>query len=126
MHFYQILFPIGFLFSLISGWVRECTGSSFNFVFAHVANSILFLKAVQQQQKQLIPICSSLSSGQKTVKIPLAFRSPKAFPLSNVYEIFCPIRDRMGLISILFCRFWLYLLSAICLPKKAEKPWIFK
>jgi membrane protease YdiL (CAAX protease family) len=43
IHFYLILFPVAVLFGLASGWVRECTGSSFNFVVAHVANSILFL-----------------------------------------------------------------------------------
>jgi hypothetical protein len=43
MHFYPILYPIAILFGLISGWVRERTGSSFNFVIAHVLNSILFL-----------------------------------------------------------------------------------
>jgi membrane protease YdiL (CAAX protease family) len=43
MHYYAILFPLGFLFGIVSGWVRERTGSSFNFVIAHVANNILFL-----------------------------------------------------------------------------------
>ena len=43
MHFYPILFPVAVSFGLISGWVRERTGSSFNFVIAHIANSILFL-----------------------------------------------------------------------------------
>jgi membrane protease YdiL (CAAX protease family) len=45
MHYYPILFPLGFLFGLSSGWVRKRTGSSFNFVIAHIANSILFLVA---------------------------------------------------------------------------------
>jgi membrane protease YdiL (CAAX protease family) len=43
MHYYPILFPLGLLFGFISGWVRERTGSSLNFVIAHVANNILFL-----------------------------------------------------------------------------------
>jgi membrane protease YdiL (CAAX protease family) len=43
MHFYPILYPIAILFGLVSGWVRERTGSSLNFVIAHVINSVLFL-----------------------------------------------------------------------------------
>jgi uncharacterized protein len=43
MHFYLILFPIAILFGLASGWVRERTASSFNFVVAHLANSALLL-----------------------------------------------------------------------------------
>jgi|GEM_PF-2206981 len=43
MHFYPILYPLAILFGLISGWVREHTGSSFNFVIAHIVNSVLFL-----------------------------------------------------------------------------------
>jgi membrane protease YdiL (CAAX protease family) len=43
MHFYPILFPIALLFGLGSGWIRERTGSSFNFVIAHVVNNLLFL-----------------------------------------------------------------------------------
>jgi membrane protease YdiL (CAAX protease family) len=43
IHYYLILFPIGFLFGIISAWVRERTQSSFNFVIAHMVNSTLFL-----------------------------------------------------------------------------------
>lgn len=43
MHYYLILFPIALLFGITSGWIRERTGSSLNFVIAHVANSVLFL-----------------------------------------------------------------------------------
>jgi membrane protease YdiL (CAAX protease family) len=43
MHYYPILFPLAFLFGAVAGWVRERTKSSFNFVIAHVLNSILFL-----------------------------------------------------------------------------------
>ncbi|HZY35422.1 MAG TPA: type II CAAX endopeptidase family protein [Mucilaginibacter sp.] len=45
MHFYPILYPVAILFGLISGWVRERTGSSLNFVIAHIVNSVLFLIA---------------------------------------------------------------------------------
>ena len=43
MHYYPILFPLAFLFGAMAGWVRERTNSSFNFVIAHILNSILFL-----------------------------------------------------------------------------------
>jgi membrane protease YdiL (CAAX protease family) len=46
MHYYPILFPLAFLFGAVSGWVRERTGSSLNFVIAHILNSILFLATV--------------------------------------------------------------------------------
>lgn len=45
MHYYLILMPLAFFFGLASGWLRERTGSSFNFSIAHIANSILFLAA---------------------------------------------------------------------------------
>jgi membrane protease YdiL (CAAX protease family) len=49
IHFYPTLMPVAFLLGLGAAWVRERTGSSFNFFVAHVANSILFLAAAYWQ-----------------------------------------------------------------------------
>jgi membrane protease YdiL (CAAX protease family) len=40
-----VLFPMAFIVGLGAAWVRERTGSSFNFVVAHAANSVTFLAA---------------------------------------------------------------------------------
>ena len=45
MHVYPVLFPVAFMVGLGAAWVRERTGSSFNFVVAHAANSVTFLAA---------------------------------------------------------------------------------
>ncbi len=45
MHVYPVLFPMAFIVGLGAAWVRERTGSSFNFVVAHAANSVTFLAA---------------------------------------------------------------------------------
>ena len=45
MHVYPVLFPAAFIAGLFAAWVRERTGSSFNFVVAHAANSVTFLAA---------------------------------------------------------------------------------
>jgi membrane protease YdiL (CAAX protease family) len=45
MHAYPLLFPLVFFFGLASAWLREKTGSSFNFVVAHALNSTLFFTA---------------------------------------------------------------------------------
>ena len=43
MHVYPVLFPVAFIVGFGAAWVRERTGSSFNFVVAHAANSVTFL-----------------------------------------------------------------------------------
>jgi hypothetical protein len=45
IHSYPILFPLAFIFGIIAGWIRERTGSSLNFVIAHIFNNVIFLTA---------------------------------------------------------------------------------
>jgi membrane protease YdiL (CAAX protease family) len=43
MHGYPIVLPYAFLFGVVSGWIRERTGSTLNTVFLHVLNNVLLL-----------------------------------------------------------------------------------
>jgi membrane protease YdiL (CAAX protease family) len=43
IHIYPVIFPVAFIVGFGAAWVRERTGSSFNFFIPHSANSALFL-----------------------------------------------------------------------------------